>query len=215
MVAVSNASGGARRPRVRGAGDLAQARSQAELWERCRARVDRLDLPEPFTAEAFIDLLAHERARPIGLLPVVARPSLPCGLLVTTGNTDWIVYRADTTELHQQHILLHEAAHLLCEHGESGMSKKNDSGDGKGEGEGDSNDERTAMAAAAHHLMPHLPAELVRSVLGRTVYSEPDEREAELVASLILHRIGQRGRKAVGPASRPSSLDAIFGIVER
>jgi hypothetical protein len=154
--------------------------------------VDALELPEPFTATAFIDILARERGRPIALLPITARPDLPCGLVVATGQSDWILYRADTTELHRTHIVLHEAAHILCGHGERG---------GKG----------TAMAAAARSLMPHLPAELVRSVLGRTVYDEPEEREAELVASLILHRVARRDRSGRRRTGRPSRLDAIFG----
>lgn len=175
---------------------MASGRSDAELWDRCRRTVERLDLPEPFDAEVFIDMLARERGRPIGLLPVAARPDVPCGLVVTMRSSDWIVYSSDTDGLHRQHILLHEAAHILCGHTERG-------GDG------------TAMAAAARTLMPHLPAELVRSVLGRTVYSEPDEREAELVASLILQRVARRDRRRATrdsgqPPSRLSTLFAVF-----
>ena len=155
-----------------------------------------LDLPEPFSAELFVEALARERGRPIDLLPVAARPDLPCGLVVTTRDADYIVYRADTTELHRQHILLHEAAHVLCGHSER-------------EGE------HTAMAAAARSLMPHLPAELVQSVLGRTVYGEPDEREAELVASLILRRAARRERGARGGADPVSGPDATFGVLVR
>lgn len=172
---------------------MSNDRSAEQLWDRCQSTVDKLDLPDPFDAEAFIDVLAEERGRPIGLLPVAARPDAPCGLVITTRNTDWIVYCSDTNGLHRQHILLHEAAHILCGHTERG-------------GDGD------AMAAAASILMPHLPAELVRSVLGRTVYSEPDEREAELVASLILQRVARRDRHRARGTGRPSSLDTLFAV---
>lgn len=174
---------------------MANDRSEALLWDRCRNTVDRLDLPVPFDAEAFIAMLARERGRPIDLLPIAARPDVPCGLVVTTRHADWIVYCSDTNGLHRQHILLHEAAHILCGHTERG-------GDG------------TAMAAAARTLMPHLPAELVRSVLGRTVYGEPDEREAELVASLILQRVARRDRRRARGAQRASSLDTLFAVFE-
>jgi hypothetical protein len=174
---------------------VALQRSRAGLWDRARRRVEQLELPEPFDAEAFIALLARERGRSIDLMPVADLPDLPCGLVVTTRDSDWIVYRADTTRLHRQHILLHEAAHILCGHSERG-------GDG------------TSMIAAARTLMPHLSAELVRGVLGRTAYTEPDEREAELVASLILHRVRQRARQAGGDAGSPSSLAPLFGISE-
>ncbi|MEY9856155.1 hypothetical protein ABH935_001759 [Catenulispora sp. GAS73] len=168
-------------------------RSADRLWDRCQSMVDQLDLPEPFDAETFIGVLARDRGRPIGLLPVASRPDAPCGLVVTTRNADWIIYCADTGGVHRQHILLHEAAHILCGHTERAA-------------DGD------AMAAAARTLMPHLPAELVRSVLGRTVYSEPDEREAELVASLILQRVERRERHRARGADRPSSLDTLFAV---
>ena len=175
---------------------VAHTRSDIELWTRCRSRVEGLDLPEPFSAERFIEDLARKRGRPIDLLPVAARPDLPCGLVVTTRDADYIVYRADTTALHRQHILLHEAAHVLCGHSER-------------EGEG------TATAAAARSLMPHLPAELVHSVLGRTVYGEPDEREAELVASLLLRRAARRERGGRGGPGRDAGPDATFGVFVR
>jgi hypothetical protein len=181
---------------------MAHDRMEARLWDRCRSRVDGLELPEPFDAEAFIGVLAAGRGRPIGLLPLSARPDVPCGLVVTTRNADWIVYRSDTNGLHRQHILLHEAAHILCGHTEGG---------GGGE-EGEEGGDGEAMAAAARTLMPHLPAELVRSVLGRSVYTEPDEREAELVASLILHRAARRDRRRARRAEGSSRLDTLFAV---
>src|SRR5207245_3383803 len=42
---------------------------------RCPETVERLDLPEPFSAEAFVARLAAARGRPIELMPVAARPS--------------------------------------------------------------------------------------------------------------------------------------------
>ena len=174
---------------------MANDRSRDGLWERCQRTVEQLDLPDPFDAESFIGVLARERGRPIELLPVGSRPDAPCGLVVTTRNADWIVYCSDTNGLHRQHILLHEAAHILCGHTER---------DGDGE----------TMAAAARVLMPHLPTELVHSVLGRTVYSEPDEREAELVASLILQQVASRDRHRTRKADRASALGALFAVFE-
>jgi len=173
---------------------VALRRSRAGLWDQARRRVEQLELPEPFDAEAFIGALARERGRSIDLLPVAGLPDLPCGLVVTIRDSDWIVYRADTTRLHREHILLHEGAHILCGHSERG--------------------DDTSMIAAARTLMPHLSAELVRGVLGRTAYTDPDEREAEVVASLILHRVRRRDRHAAGDAGSPSSLAPLFGIFE-
>lgn len=193
---------------------VGRGRDAAELWERCRRTVEELELPDPFDIEAFIAALARERGRPIDLMPVTARPNLPCGLVVTTDRADWIVYRADTTAVHRQHILLHEAAHLVCGHAEAngagpgpGPEKGAGAGSGAGAGKGIGAD-----GAAAASLMPHLSADLIRSVLGRTVYSEPDEREAELVASLILQRVQRSGRRGARTERGSSRLDAVFGI---
>jgi hypothetical protein len=181
-------------------------RGTAELWERCRRTVEGLELPDPFDVEVFIAALARDRGRPIDLMPVTAGQNLPCGLVVTTERADWIVYRADTIPVHRQHILLHEAAHLVCGHaGPSGAGTAAGADGAARPGAG-------ADAAAASALMPHLSPDLIRSVLGRTVYGEPDEREAELVASLILHRVQRRGRRGARTERGSSPLDAVFGI---
>ncbi|MEU5087779.1 ParH-like protein [Streptomyces sp. NPDC021356] len=167
-------------------------RSARRLWRRCSRLVDGLDLPAPFDAGAFIALVARTRGRDIQLMPVAYRPHTPCGLLITTDHADCILYAADTTPLHQQHILLHEAAHLVCGHHETSP----------------------AASAAAELLLPHLPSDLVRRVLGRTVYTLPQEAEAELVASLILNRASRLQRtqdSAPPPGQDEARLRSLFG----
>ena len=168
---------------------------RARAWDRYARMVADLDLPDPFDVEEFIGSLAATRGRPIELMPISAKPDLPCGLVLTIRDADLIVYRADTTALHREHILLHEAAHILCGH------------DGSAAGGG-------AFESAARTLMPNLSMELVRSVLGRTVYGEPDEREAELVATLIRQRVERRSRAGAAGVSGSAKLDAVLGIFE-
>ncbi|WP_406172328.1 ParH-like protein [Streptomyces sp. NBC_00996] len=165
-----------------------KADGPGRMWERCRHIVDGLELPDPFDAVTFIEMLGRARERPIELVPIAAGPHIPCGLLVTTDHADRILYAADTTPLHQQHILLHEAAHLICGH------------------------DKTAQAdsAAASPLLPHLPGSLVRRVLGRTVYTEPHEREAELVASFILCRAAAR-TNGPPPGTPRTRLESVLG----
>ncbi|MFB7667372.1 ParH-like protein [Kitasatospora sp. NPDC056138] len=158
-----------------------------DVWRRCTRIADSLTLPDPFDAGAFIAALARERGRPIELLPVAWQPSTPCGLLVTADQADYILYCADTSTLHQQHILLHEAAHLLCGH-QGGTGQR-------------------PLA-----LTPHLSPELVRRVLGRTVYTEPEEEEAELLASLVLHRLAWSAPAARGPSAEQLRLGAVLGL---
>ncbi|MEU9336337.1 ParH-like protein [Streptomyces sp. NPDC048290] len=163
---------------------------ERRLWERTRRQAEALELPRPFDAERFIAALAERRGRPISVLPVVIPSSAPCGLLVTTDLADYILYTAGTTGFHRQHILLHEAAHLLCGH---------DRG-------------TPATAAASRLLLPGLSPALVRRVLGRSVYSEPQEREAELLASLILHRAQSEDAAAPpGDGTEPDRAEALVG----
>ncbi|HEX4791248.1 MAG TPA: hypothetical protein VH372_22495 [Actinospica sp.] len=210
---------------------MGDGRSRSALWRRCRHIVERLDLPRPFDAREFIGLLALERGRPIELIQVAARPNLPCGLMVSTDDADLILYSADTSALHRQHILLHEAAHLVCGHCDgafAGDRPAAEAGTGTAAAAGartsggtavtpGAADETGAAAAsfgAIEAMLSHLPAELVHRVLGRTVYSEPQEREAELVASLILYRIGRNDGRPARLPHPPSRLEAVFGLSE-
>ncbi|MEU9793986.1 ParH-like protein [Streptomyces sparsogenes] len=161
--------------------------NRARLWWRSRRLVDGLDLPSPFDPAAFVALLSERRGRPIELLPVTVRGSLPCGLLATTDRADYICYAADTTDLHRQHIVLHEAAHLLWGH------------------------EGTADPAVVGLLTPHLTASLVRRVLGRTVYTQPQEREAEYLASLIRQRALRNDRGPGAPSAAQARLGPLVG----
>jgi IrrE N-terminal-like domain len=161
-------------------------RGYRSALRRCRRTAGQLDLPRPFDAAVLLEELAARRGRPIELLAVPARPHTPCGLLVSTLEADYIVYAADTGALHQRHILVHEIAHLLLDHAGS------------------------APLAPATALLPHLSPALVQRVLGRTSYDEPQEREAELLASLILSRAARPGGGGwAQPAAAPGPLDAL------
>lgn len=168
------------------------------LWKRAREVVDAVTLPEPFDAEAFVGSLAAGRGRPIELMPVSAPEGAPCGLLMSTERADYILYPTTTTALHRQHILLHEVGHLLCGH--TGP-------DGGADGV-------AIDAAAGRQLMPNLSPELVRRVLGRTTYTEVEEREAELVASLLAQRVVRPGEPRELAPDTPDGLrrfDSLFG----
>jgi hypothetical protein len=169
-------------------------RQDKQLWRRCRELADSVPLPAPFRPDTFADAVAAHRGRRIELMPVPATVGAPCGLLMTTDRADYILYPVNTTELHQQHILMHEVAHLLCGH--------------TGTAEID--------AAATRALMPNLSPELVRRVLGRTVYTETEEREAELLASLIAQRAARLPRPPSAEApDEVVQLERLFGVRRR
>ncbi|MEZ0070285.1 hypothetical protein ABIA32_006337 [Streptacidiphilus sp. MAP12-20] len=151
-----------------------------ELRRECADLVSRLDVPRPFTIPALVENIAAQRGRPIEMvpMPMAPRPNSPCGLWVATDETDIVMYSEQTTLRQQQHIQLHELAHILLGH----ESTETDE------------DEMSRL------LMPTLDPGLVRLVLGRTVYDDSEERKAETVATMLpLHA----GRLAA--ASQPST----------
>ncbi len=160
---------------------------ERELWRRCRRIAATVTPPSPFDPSVFAAALSARLGRTVELLPLPAGSLGPCGVLVSTDRADYIGYPADTTPLHQQHIVLHEVGHLLCGH--------HDTAD-RGPADAD-----TGAGAAARELLPHLSPELVRRVLGRSAYSEVQEQEAEVFASLVLHRTARLPAAPTAPGS--------------
>ena len=144
------------------------------LRRRCQERLREIELPMPFDASSFCETLAARRGRPILLLPVPAKEG-PFGLWIATAEADYIFFERDTSRWHQEHIILHEVCHLLWDHDRSHVS----------------DDEVIQM------LLPSLAPQMVQRVLRRSAYSREDEREAELLATLILERVGGIGASRV------------------
>ncbi len=106
----------------------------------------------------------------------------------------YVFYDAATTALHRDHIVLHEVGHMLSGHS------------------------NLLSGEVAQTLVPDLDPGSVESVLGRSHYSDQDEQEAEMIASLILRRADRT------PARRPatsqqaevlSRMDDVFGSPKR
>lgn len=138
-----------------------------KLRRRCAALLRDLDLPGAFDVPALCAELGARRGRPIVRLPL---PDLHdvCGLWIATDTTDLIAYEQHTSAPHQQHIVLHEIGHMLCDHFPTTVDP----------------------VEQARLLLPDLDPNMIRRVLGRTGYSSVEEQEAEVLASLL----GQRAR---------------------
>src|SRR2546426_1040945 len=133
------------------------------LRDRCEARLRELVLPSPFDVQALCDSVEVRRGRRIFLCPVVSKSEVGGAWVAGTAG-DFIFYEQETTPLHQEHIILHEVSHLICNHQAASVTK----------------------GELSRLLLPDLDAETVASVLRRATYSAEDEQEAELLASLIL-----------------------------
>lgn len=139
------------------------------LRRRCLARLRDLPLPAPFDVHALCDRVADRRGRPIRLIPLAGLSGV-CGLWIATDTTDLICYERDTTRPHQDHIILHELSHVLCDHFPVSLPGN----------------------LHTQALFPDLDPAMVRAVLGRAGYTTDEEREAETLASLIRQRASTR-----------------------
>ncbi|GIG92146.1 UBA domain-containing protein [Plantactinospora endophytica] len=137
------------------------------LRRRCTARLAALRLPATASMETLCEQIGRQRNRPIRLLPMPLHEARPCGIWLALPDADLIVYEANTTRMHQDHIVAHELAHVVCGHSVLGDDRPFD----------------------PRQLFPDLDPGLVRTLLGRSHYSDAQEREAEVLASLLLSRV--------------------------
>ncbi|WP_431780862.1 hypothetical protein [Streptomyces chumphonensis] len=147
---------------------------------RCEAVADALELPRPFDLDALCDRIAERRGRPLRLIALEGVPdgSTPCGVWVATGTADLIFYEPATSAFHKLQIVLHELSHMLLGHGSSDA-------------------ERPAYVARLMAESDTAPVEDAEEdldmdqllhILGRTSYTDDEERDAELLATILSDR---------------------------
>jgi hypothetical protein len=164
---------------------VTRGRGLRRLRRRCEAVVRDLPFPSPFDVRALCAAVAERRGKPIQLVGL-ATGSEVLGMWVATDVADLIFYEQVTTRPHQDHIILHELSHLLCDH-------------------------YPVIAMDVSALTPNLDPEMVRRVLARTTYQEAEEQEAELLASLIQNRAHRLSlAHQAGETVLDERLDAAF-----
>ena len=149
------------------------SRGRRQLRHRFSAVLRDLDLPASFDVPALCAALGERRGRPIRLLPLPGLSEV-CGLWIATDTTDLIAYERHTSAPHQDHIVLHEIGHMLCDHYPASLTP----------------------AEQMRLLLPSLDPAMVRRVLGRAGYTSVEEREAEFFASMLGQHTGLAPRGA-------------------
>jgi hypothetical protein len=129
------------------------------LKERLRPEADRLQL-RGTDLESFRAVLEKFRERPVYVIPFTLGAGF-VGLWLDTDTADYIFYELNTTPFHQRHIVLHEGSHILRGHG--GVD----------------------IPELVSSLPLRLDPTMIRSLLGRSAYTEQEEAEAEVLATLI------------------------------
>ncbi|MFF3911459.1 hypothetical protein ACFYZJ_37255 [Streptomyces sp. NPDC001848] len=134
-----------------------------KLRRRCRRMLQQLDVKPPLDVEALCRLLGEQRRRPIQLMPYPLPVPGPFGLWIASASADYVFYQLETSKVHQDHIILHEIGHIMADH------------------QGSESDD-----AYLERQLPDLSTDVVNKALRRSSYAEKHEREAELVATIIL-----------------------------
>ncbi len=148
--------------------NAAQRELQA-LKAACRTQVQQLDRTMHFQdipdIRTLCDAIARQRGRRIHLeaLPL---PPQETGFWLADHDGDTIYYARDASLPYQEHIILHELAHILRNHRPLA----------------------TEIELLQRQWFPLLDPERLRTLLGRSHYDHLQEREAELLASLIEQR---------------------------
>jgi hypothetical protein len=151
-------------------------------------------VPSPWNLTAYLDAVAEHRGRSITLQPVDtallagAGCGTGSGLWIAKRDADVIVYGADTTEWHAEHIIVHEIGHMLLGHGpESAPAAES----------------APAPLSVIAELLPSISPESIAYVLGRSDYESARERDAETFADLVM-------LQAMRPPRRDSLLHRTF-----
>ncbi|MCE7002023.1 hypothetical protein LWC34_04140 [Kibdelosporangium philippinense] len=145
---------------------------QRQLRGQCLRLLRGIPIPTPFSAEAMCEVIAEHRGRRLYLHPMPELDDVegaPCGMWLATDVADHIFVERQTSPFHQEHIILHEIGHMLCGHAMPALSE---------------------TAVSAEPGDPVDPA-IVHGALTRTSYTNYQEREAEMVATLVLESIGR------------------------
>ncbi len=179
---------------------LSRADARA-LRRRCEQVVADIDIPDPFDLQALCEIVGRRRGRRLRVAhqQLGAGRGVPCGMWIALADEDIIVIEQNTSSLHQEQIGLHEIGHILCDHGhrEAGTTGLDGLAPGRDE---------------VHQLMPDLDPAMIQRVLGRSSYELPQEREAEMVATLLGERV--RARATKGRAKGPSAQGGLAKLTE-
>ena len=160
------------------------------LRRRCERRLRGIRIPNPFDLDAFCAEVEARRGRPLLRRSVPGLSSgAPCGLWIGTDEADHVFYDPGTSPLHAEHIVLHEVAHILMGHAlrRPGLGRL-----------APSEPEPEPGGGGLARLFPDLDPATVTRVLGRVSYTTAQEREAEMMASLIRGRFGRPSRTTLG-----------------
>ncbi|MGW5053571.1 hypothetical protein [Actinokineospora sp. NPDC004072] len=131
----------------------------------------------PFDIADFCARLADLRGRPIELLamgPLLGgRPVPMTGLLVALPTADYLFYDDNTSPSFRENAIMHELGHLVLGHSAAGTPAA---------------DDVDLLSTLLPDLDPTMVRRMLSTALGRRGYTDHQEVEAEMFASLLWRR---------------------------
>ncbi|MEU2789671.1 toxin [Streptomyces sp. NPDC007100] len=162
------------------------------LRRQCRAKLAAFGLPAGYDLPLLCEHVAGNRGREIELVAMPMDSSGPCGLWLSFPGTDYVVYESQTSRHHQEHIVAHELAHMICGHHGVGVQG----------------------ADANALLFPDLDPALVQDLLYRENYSDAQEQEAEVMAFLLGEALRAGPRGGAAAPDPDSALGRVHGSLD-
>ncbi len=144
--------------------------SRRALVKECERLLADLPVPVPFSVEALVRNMEHVLGRQIRLVPLDDPDGglgAACGLRVKAPEFTIVLYRRRSSRNQTEHIILHELAHEWLDHGTTLTVDEI---------------ERYVPEHIREEVLRRFPSALVQ---GRVNYDSPEEKQAELSASLI------------------------------
>ncbi|MBD0688479.1 hypothetical protein BG452_04825 [Streptomyces sp. CBMA123] len=144
--------------------------SQRALVKECMRLLADLPTPVPFSVEALVRNMEGALGRQIRLVPLDDPDGglgTACGLRVKAPAFTLILYRRRSSRNQTEHIILHELAHEWLDHGTTLTAAEI---------------ERYVPERIRQEVIRRFPSTLVQ---GRVDFDSPEEKQAELSASLI------------------------------
>jgi hypothetical protein len=165
-----------------------------DAWQaRCLRHLRGIEIPRPFSLEAFAASVAAHRDRPLHVLPLPGLDGTDglSGAWAATDCADYVLIDAASSGWHRDLIGLHEIGHVL----------------------GADQAPETSPGGLARPLRPGLRTSAFRQVPGRGAGGAVGEQEAELTAWLVLAELPEDARARAGqPAARLALLEALHGM---
>lgn len=159
---------------------------EKDLHRLIRRELQDLGVTAPLDVHVLCEKLSRRRGRPLFLRAAPLPKPGPSGMWAEYDTYDVILYQQETTDLHQDGIILHEVGHILVAENEKAAENAarevaTETPDAATDGDAAAVDVEGWAA-----MLPVFGTEAVKRVAQRCSYDDGEECSVELVATIIL-----------------------------